>query len=1116
MLRALSIAFLATICTWPTNAAVADPSPFAAPADPNHPELAFNRAYSATQAGRISPPLQELVRVHSVAQAAGLPMPSLSKSTRLMLDAQDRVLVRIIADDINAILPRLTASGYLESGSRPDLRRTEGFLPITSVQTVAALQQPGIRSMAPIYRPVLNVGRVTSQADNILQADRVRTSVPTGYDGTGIRVGVLSDSYNGLGTAAAGIANGDLPSDIQVLQDYLGSDASDEGRGMLELIHDLAPGSPLAFATAYNGEIAFAANIIRLQQQAGCKVIVDDVGYFAEPMFQDGVVSQAVDTVKAAGAAYFSSAGNSGTSSYESLTYNETTISDPVDGYTTQWYNFGTVGAPDATQRITFPRFSEMIMSFQWDDPFDSAGPGVQTNLDLYFLDSTTGEIITASVDDNIALNQPVEIGYLVNFSPSPATCELMIHRISGPMPTRIKWVDFAGSISVEHATNSSTITGHPGAAGAMAVAAAAYFDHYRPESFSSRGPVTIMFTPGGTRLPQPVTREKPDIMAIDGTDTSFFPTYQGADFENNTFPNFFGTSAAAPHAAAIAALMFHRNPALTPTQVYDTLRTTADSRVGTAGFDVATGYGLINGFTAVWGPPVPASIPFVDGFESGSLSRSWELTTNVNGRVRVSDTNAPAAGSKHVLLDTFFGATVPDTNSRNELILHVNAAGLSDIVLFFKQKEFNDEDNPMSTTFTGSQDADGVALSVDGNNWVRLVSLVGANSLNNYQSFSYNLSTIAAANNMTLGSDVRIKFQQFDTSPVPSDGFAFDDVFVLSASSPPFISQQSPSVVKCDGESVTLSVTAVSIENPTYRWRKDGVDLADNGHISGAATANLTLDSVTGADIGSYSVRVANANGFATSSDISVDVTSPPLASIASPSELRCVGEDMVFAPAMSGPGPLSYQWYKDGVALGGATDATLTLTSVTTIDAGVYSVAVTNPCRTTVSDPISFVVAPPITCQPTLGFQGCPADQAVSATSPEGALVYFFPPQVIPASNRVILSSTHAPASTFPVGETTVTFTATDIQTAEVKSCSFKVTVTATIGPNGQPVYPVIANPNSGQPSGASGQQTPAVSGATCFSLGLADGLLLAAAPFVVTIVSRRSARRRCETPR
>ena len=91
---------------------------------------------------------------------------------------------------------------------------------------------------------------------------------------------------------------------------------TDEGRAILQLLHDVAPAAKLAFYTASVSETDFAAGIIRLAD-AGAQIIVDDVIYFAEPMFQDGIIAQAVDAVKARGVTYFSSAGNDERQSYE-------------------------------------------------------------------------------------------------------------------------------------------------------------------------------------------------------------------------------------------------------------------------------------------------------------------------------------------------------------------------------------------------------------------------------------------------------------------------------------------------------------------------------------------------------------------------------------------------------------------------------------------------------------------------------------------------------------------------------------------------------------------------------------------------------------------------------
>ena len=116
-------------------------------------------------------------------------------------------------------------------------------------------------------------------------------------------------------------------------------------------------------------------------------------------------------------------------------------------------------------------------------------------------------------------------------------------------------------------------------------------------ESFSSAGGVPIIFDVNGNRLSTPYIRNKPGITAPDGTNTKFFGSF---DFEADGFPNFFGTSAAAPHAAAVAALLLEAQPSFSPNDVYEALEQTALDMDDPCtprfddGFDFATGWGLI------------------------------------------------------------------------------------------------------------------------------------------------------------------------------------------------------------------------------------------------------------------------------------------------------------------------------------------------------------------------------------------------------------------------------------------------------------------------------------------------------------------------------------------
>ena len=452
--------------------------------------------------------------------------------------------------------------------------------------------------------PITNVGSVTSQGDQAQRSGIARTTY--GVNGAGITVGVLSDSYNNLGGAASDVATGDLPSGVIVLQD-LPSGGSDEGRAMLQIVHDVAPGAKLAFNTAFAGMAGFANGIINLAKPvasggAGAKVIVDDVFYFDEPFFQDGIVTQAVDQVASTGVAYFSSAGNRARQSYESAFTPGQTI-----GVLT-YHDFDPSGAVNIFQKITLNNgtFKPVL---QWDQPFASAsttGAGSQNDLDMFLYadsngDGTPDQLIASSIDNNIN-RDPFEFFGSIS---GTGTVYLAIGKYNpagGPNPSKIKYVDFGGNTTYQFATNSSTSFGHNQSANGQGVAAAYYqktpaFGTNPPlaESFTSLGGTRILFDKAGNRLATPIVRNQPAITAPDGVDTTFF----GSDSDGNGKPNFFGTSAAAPSAAGVAALIRQTVPSATNTQIYNALKSTAVD-MNTPGYDFLTGTGLIRADAAI------------------------------------------------------------------------------------------------------------------------------------------------------------------------------------------------------------------------------------------------------------------------------------------------------------------------------------------------------------------------------------------------------------------------------------------------------------------------------------------------------------------------------------
>lgn len=707
-----------------------------------------------------------------------------SRSNMQIDPASNRVFVRVTARDVAALVPRLQQFGFRVAAASPDHHLIEGSIPIDRLTDLPQLASAGLLGVTPVYTPTSDKGSVTSQADFVHDVDRSRATLPNELDGRGLRIGILSDSYNALGGASAGVATGDLPAaGVTVLAEGSGNNLIDEGRAMAELIHDLAPGADLSFATAFGGEATFAANIRRLADPAdgNCDVLVDDIVYLSEPFFQDGIVAQAVDDVVVnRGVPYFTSAGNRGTRAYESINFNPTT--DTLAGSTVQAHDFDPGNDTDTRQRVTIPARASVTLVLQWSDPFYTLG-GVDTDLDFYML-NTNGSVITEDATNNLLTQQPIAVIQVLNNNFTNTDVDLAIVLRSGPAPERIKYVNFNSALTAsEFATNSPTVNPHAAAVNAQGVAAVNYYEQDSIAGFSARGPSTFLFESDGTPKASPEIRQTPAYAAAQGTDTTFFGESGTGDVENNGFPNFFGTSAAAPHAAAIATLVKQRNPTFTPQQIYDRLASTATD-IEEPGFDNTAGAGLLNAYAALFGDPNPALIPYSESFERGVLASAWTRQSTVAGRSFVTGEFDPPDGSQHLLMSATLSST---TASRNEAILHINPIGADGITLSFQYRGFDDELTELPTSFTGSQDGDGVSLSVDGTTWYRLIEIDDPATNDGYQPATVDISTFLTDNGLTVSDTLRIKFQQTDNFSLDAltgrDGFGYDDIRLTAAS---------------------------------------------------------------------------------------------------------------------------------------------------------------------------------------------------------------------------------------------------------------------------------------------------------------------------------------------
>ncbi len=518
-------------------------------------------------------------------------------------------------------------------------------------------------------------GPPNSQGDAAHRANDVRNTF--GADGTGVKIGVISDSVRYLDRSQA---NGNLPKDVTVLPGQSGITPQGfdvgEGTAMMEIIYDLAPGAKLFFATGasdVDGSDGMARNIRDLRLKYGCDIIVDDLLYADQLPFQDFNVAQAVNDVTRDGAFYFSAAGNSGN-------YNDGTsgtwqgdfknagrpaisagpTGDPL-------YTFHDFGGGLISNRIS-RAFGDGFAIFRlfWSDP-----EGLSSNdYDLYVLDSTLTTLRAFSIDVQEGDGFPGEIvaGFFAEGD------RLLIANYSGARP-RALYLDSFGSAEMA-LTTGGFIAGQAAAADAFAVAAVRASlarngiftagPTTPVEVFSSDGPRHIFFNANGSPVTPGkflfadggIVRAKPDIAAADGVSTSLPQSF---------FSTFFGTSAAAPHAAAIAALLKSAVPNIKKEEMRTILTSTALD-IGPNGWDRVAGAGIVSALNAYLKAKPSPFLEFANAeVASGAGDGDRAVEPGEEGLLQVAFVNngtATATGVRARIRTTTPGVTVTSSDS--------------------------------------------------------------------------------------------------------------------------------------------------------------------------------------------------------------------------------------------------------------------------------------------------------------------------------------------------------------------------------------------------------------------------------------------------------------------
>jgi len=486
--------------------------------------------------------------------------------TRSGVDVQ----VYITLDKTDALtLHTLRQSGVEIEIVNPSLKMVQAWVLLENLDDV--IQLPGVRKVTTPSYGRTNSGSVVTQGDAILKANQLRAR---GLSGKGIRVGIISDGANDWATARA---QGDLPAGGIIVYGTCSKHPArdevrncNEGTAMAEIVHDLAPDAQIAVA-ATRTSLDFIARINTLVDVFKADIIVDDMIFYTAPYFEDGAVAKAVATASTR-VLFVSAAGNSGDKHYEA-----NYLAEP--GFS--FHDFGRArgGSTDPGMNAVIPARTEASFVLQWNDPYFASS----NDYDLELYDSQNKLLRASSQRQSGVGSTPMEVVHYFNSSFSAKPVAIVFRKVTG-VAKHLELFSF-GISSLEYNQASGSIFGHSGLPGVLTVGAVNASDHGHNNiaGYSSRGPARLYY-------PAISSRKKPDLVAIDGVSIS------GAGGFNVPF---YGTSAAAPHVAAVAAQLMSVSPRVRKQNVRKALIDGAVD-LGSPGFDYTYGYGRVDAVNAL------------------------------------------------------------------------------------------------------------------------------------------------------------------------------------------------------------------------------------------------------------------------------------------------------------------------------------------------------------------------------------------------------------------------------------------------------------------------------------------------------------------------------------
>lgn len=607
---------------------------------------------------KISAQLRRMLAEPQVAQRESASVAStidpLLQQLRVRASSRRGLPVEVLLTDSDGF-----ASYLQEQGLVTDYLSNDGRWAVVSItapeQMTAIAQWPSVVSVNYAPPPITRRGAATSRAPKALSGDTLSSRL--GVDGAGQIVGIVSDSFahtssvrdsntspaKGLEGVLQGSKpqdSGDLPSQVVILSDDVA--ATDEGAAMAELVHDLAPGAAIVFHNAGQNRKAMADGIAALCN-GNATVVVDDILFLTESVYQDDLPAIAIQDCVSKGIPYFAAAGNDGDAGYRYL-YNDAVPGTDEAGTQAAFptgndlHNWSTgVGPVDRFLGITLEPNSSLYVVLNWNQPNASVNTnaGSQIDMDLYV--TTAPELAAlnpASANfyargNNTQGRSGSPLGdanevVLLETASQAQTFYIAVEHFDGnqqsipqnsavPVEFRMFFTGDGGIAAVEYDFNGPSVWGHAWSPSVISVGAVPWWESPRfvpqsyttvnidPESFTSRGgTVTFQFDRQGNYAGSP--RQAPVLAAIDGNNTTFLGVNSNLlpdeDGEPDGFPNFFGTSAAAPNVAAVTALLLEASPNASVAQLIQALTETTidvDGRRAATGSDDVTGAGLVD-----------------------------------------------------------------------------------------------------------------------------------------------------------------------------------------------------------------------------------------------------------------------------------------------------------------------------------------------------------------------------------------------------------------------------------------------------------------------------------------------------------------------------------------